>query len=264
METSLFKGQQRLVARALFIGQRLDLRAFEHSQRLAESPLVVSAGAGGAAVLFRYGAVVAFGLSTIEEVAFLEDIKPLVVAPFDAPETEEIVLTGGATGSERVEQGELRLHSFSIERVQLVANVLGKSVVLAHYEASVSASFDRIEPLAAELQRGGTRSPQGRELLVHIGETLIIHEKLVGRLEVLEKPELLWEHPELERLYLRLEDEYELRERHVALERKLELISRTAETLLSLLQNKRSLRVEWYIVILIVVEIILYAYDLLR
>ena len=98
---------------------------------------------------------------------------------------------------------------------------------------------------------------QGRELLRHIGDTLSIQGKMVGRVEVQEKPELLWESPELEQLYLRLEDEYELQERHLALERKLELIARTAETLLELLQHKRSLRVEWYIVILILVEIMI-------
>jgi uncharacterized Rmd1/YagE family protein len=48
----------------------------------------------------------------------------------------------------------------------------------------------------------------------------------------------------------------------VALERKLDLISRTAETLLELMQHKRSLRVEWYIVILIVIEILLTLYEI--
>ena len=77
-----------------------------------------------------------------------------------------------------------------------------------------------------------------------------------------EKPEILWEHPELERLYQRMADEYELRERHAALERKLELIYRSAETLLDLLHSKRTLRVEWYIVILIVVEVLLTLYEM--
>lgn len=85
---------------------------------------------------------------------------------------------------------------------------------------------------------------------------------MVGRVEVAEKPDLLWDHPQLERVYARLLDEYELSERHRALGRKLELISRTAETVLELLQNRRSLRVEWYIVILIVVEILLTLYEM--
>ncbi len=68
---------------------------------------------------------------------------------------------------------------------------------------------------------------------------------MVGRTEVGEKPELLWERPESERFYVRLEDEYELKERHFDLERKLELISRTVETLPELFQSDRSLRLEW-------------------
>lgn len=55
---------------------------------------------------------------------------------------------------------------------------------------------------------------------------------------------------------------FELKERAYALGRKLELITRTAETLLDLLQAQRSLRVEWYITILIVIEIGFTIYEL--
>jgi uncharacterized Rmd1/YagE family protein len=76
-----------------------------------------------------------------------------------------------------------------------------------------------------------------------------------------EKPDVLWEQPALSRLFARLEDEYELSERRLAIDRKLELISRTVSTLVELLQNKRALRVEWYIVILIVMELVLSLYQ---
>ena len=51
-------------------------------------------------------------------------------------------------------------------------------------------------------------------------------------------------------------------ERFTALNRKLELVSRTVETALGILQHRRSLRVEWYIVLLIVFEIGLTLYQL--
>ena len=78
-----------------------------------------------------------------------------------------------------------------------------------------------------------------------------------------EKPEILWEVPERELLYVRLEGEYELQERQRALERKLDVITRTAGTQLELLQAKRSLCVEWYITILVVIEIMLTVYEML-
>ncbi len=52
-------------------------------------------------------------------------------------------------------------------------------------------------------------------------------------------------------------DELEIRDRNVVLERKLDLIARTAKILLDLLQDRRTLRVEWYVVALIVFEIVL-------
>jgi len=54
-----------------------------------------------------------------------------------------------------------------------------------------------------------------------------------------------------------------LRDRDLALARKLDLISRTAETYLDLLNNRQALRVEWYIVVLIVVEIVLSLWQIL-
>ena len=91
---------------------------------------------------------------------------------------------------------------------------------------------------------------------------LLTQTQTVGRVEVTEKPEITWDDVELDRLYERLSVEYELRERDLALTRKLELISRTVQTYLELRQNRLSLRVEWYIVLLILVEILLFLYDL--
>ncbi len=60
----------------------------------------------------------------------------------------------------------------------------------------------------------------------------------------------------------RLELEYELRDCNAVLERKLALISHTAETTLNLLHNRRMLRAERYIVILIVIEVVLYTCEI--
>lgn len=59
-----------------------------------------------------------------------------------------------------------------------------------------------------------------------------------------------------------MESEFEIRERYAALERKLNLISRTVQTVVELLHSKRSLRLEWSIVVLIVIEIMLTLYTL--
>ncbi len=260
----LFPGHTQIRVRGLNIGGRIDLRTVETTHRLAVAPIVLPAGANGCAVLFRYGVVVLFDVEPIEEGSFISHLKPFVDQTYPQSQTEELVLRVAPDGTEDVYNGVLTLQSFDLQRVQMVADVLAKSVVLAHYEADIASVFDRIEPLAESLSREGRAGTRGRELLRHLGGSLLIQHRMVWRVEVAEKSEVLWDRPELERLYARLMDEYDIRDRHLALERKLALVSGTAETLLDLLQQRRSLRVEWYIVLLIVVEILLTLYAMFQ
>jgi uncharacterized Rmd1/YagE family protein len=262
MSAGLYPAGTVLTARALLLGERIDLKGFDSAQRLATSPLVVPAGQGQFVALFRYGAAVLFGINPLQEVAFVEQLAPFVGQPYAKRETEDVKLRVEPAADEQVAGGEIVLHEITVESLQVVADVLAKSVVLGYYEATLAAVFDAVEPFAARLRQGGRRIPKGRDLLSYVGDTLLIQHKMVGRVEVGEKPEVMWERPELSRLFARLEDEFELLERRLAIERKLELISRTVGTLLDLQQNRRALRVEWYIVVLIVFEIFLTLYQM--
>jgi uncharacterized Rmd1/YagE family protein len=249
--------------RAWFLGERLDLRTLERGDTVALVPLMVRAGSEGYAVLFRYGVAVLIGMEPLEAATFLETLGPFVQDEIDEPESEgtEVAVNPHREGHTDSE-GLLLLSELSLERLQIVSHVLAKSTVLAHYEERVAAVFDRIERLASDFQRGVRRPSYGRELLRQIGDVLLTQAQTVGRVEVTEKPEMVWDDAALDRLYERLSAEYELRERDLALGRKLDLIARTAQTYLDLLQNRQGLRVEWYIVILILVEIVLILYDL--
>ncbi len=249
---------------ALLLGERLDTRALERDASLARTPLTLQIADGGIAVLFRYGAVVLFDGSATARDSFVAALAPAVSAPFPIPEREEARLRVRADSDVLVDAGgTICIRERTIEGLQLVADILAKSLVLAHYEQGIAGLFDRIEPLAARLREKGRPGAGGKELLRQIGDVLLIQHNTVGRVETGEKPELLWEHPELERLYMRLAEEYELRDRDRALDRKLEVVSRTVETLLGLIQARSSLRVEWYILVLIVAELLLSLYSFL-
>src|SRR5262249_32235189 len=97
----------------------------------------------------------------------------------------------------------------------------------------------------------------------HIGNALLVQHRVSGRVAVAEKPDVVWDRPDLDRLYMRLEDEYELKERAEALSRKLAVISETAEVLTDMIDTKRSLRLEFIIVVLIVFEIVITGYQIL-
>jgi required for meiotic nuclear division protein 1 len=250
--------------RALLLGERLDTRGLERDDTIATNPLTLRIGQNGIAFLFRYGVAVFAGLSAIEEDDVVRSLGPRITEPSNPPETDQAQILVKPGGEDQVDpSGAVSLKGSSPERLQIVANVLSKSLILSHYETRIAAAFDRIEPLAARLQRSGRTGYQAKQLLQQIGGVLITQHRMVGRVEMEEKPDVLWDHPELERLYSRLEDEYELAERASALEGKLGLINETVGTVLDLVQNQRATRLEWYIIGLIAIEILLSLGDIM-
>ena len=71
-----------------------------------------------------------------------------------------------------------------------------------------------------------------------------------------------WCEIDLERLYARLEDEYELKERVDALSRKLAVVAETANTLADIIDTRRSLRLELVVVVLIALEVVITFYQI--
>jgi len=254
--------RQDLKARALLLGDRLDLKAFKIADCLATTPLTLEVAAdGGVAVLFRYGVVVFFGVSSLDEVRFIDTLKPLITNPYAVPEMEELDIHCGRP-SIGVQSGAVSLDQISLEKLQVIADALSKNLVLSLYEKKVAGEFDKIEPLAQELASHGKVSADSRTLLSKIGHMLLIEHRMVGRAEIGDKPEILWDHPHLGGLYASMEDEFELQERQSALDRKLGLISDTAQTLADVWDNKQLHKLEWYIIGLIVFEIFISLFEM--
>jgi uncharacterized Rmd1/YagE family protein len=253
---------KRFEARAIHVGEHVDGRGLE--LRISpQQPTVLEVGSSGYAVLLRAGAVVLFGVDLLQQERFLADLAPRITDPYKKLETERAtVRLGEADG---VEPDGLTVRELTVERLQVIAEILGKSVILARYELGIAEVFNSIEPLAHQMRDSPSRLPvKQRQLVRHIGEAMLVEQALVGRAEVLEKPDLLWDNPGLDRMYARLEDEYELRERHLALDTKLAVVTRSAQALLDLSQARRSLHVEYYIVALILAECALAIAQLLR
>jgi required for meiotic nuclear division protein 1 len=256
-------GGTRTTARAFFVSDRLNTSGLERGDVLATTPLTFRVNENGVAVLFRYGVVVLIGLNALEEEEFLRGLQSRMTRPF-ARRDEEIAAIELATDKE--EQippgGPLCLQSLSPERLILIAEVLAKSVVLARHEREVAAVFDTTEPFARELASSGRMSSGRSAILKHIGNALSVRHRVTGPVEVSDKPDILWDKPHLERLYARLEDEYELKERAESLNRKLAVIAETAQVLTDIIDTRRSLRLELIIVFLILFEVVMTVYQL--
>jgi required for meiotic nuclear division protein 1 len=252
----------QVTAHALQIGDRINTAGFGE-QVLSGAPLAVRVGANGLAVLFRYGAVVLIGLSAEEETGFLERLGDRTFGKIAPPEEEWANIQVAKEAEEPIPVGgPILVRELSLERLLLVSDALAKSVVLGRDEREVTNVFDTIEPFAHELAKFGKTSRNRTSLLKLLGNALLVQHRVSGRVAVGEKPDVLWDRPDLERLYARLHDEYELGERVETLNRKLTVIADTANTLADIIDTKRSLRLEVIVVFLIAFEIVITFYEI--
>ena len=250
-------------ARAVLLGDRLNIDRSKYTGVVSTAPFCFRDG-DGYAVIFRYGVVVLVGLSPEQEDAVLANcasdvMHPMPVeeerVPFELKPSQEEGPTPG---------GVLQISELSVAHVLVLADVLAKSVALARYEREIASVFDTIEPAASALATTGKLPSARRPLLKLIGSALLAQHRVSGRIAFAEKPDILWEHPELGRLYGRLEDEYEIVERGTILNGKVSVVGSAAETFTDIVDTARSTRLEILIVLLIFAELVIAAAALWR
>ncbi|HXD14040.1 MAG TPA: RMD1 family protein, partial [Xanthobacteraceae bacterium] len=219
----------------------------------------------GFVTLFRYGVAVVAGLDAAEEAAVLRSLRPRLVRPVTPAEEETVLIEIAPDKEDQIlPGGPITLKTMTPEHLIVIADALSKSVVLARDEREVAAVFELVEPFARQLAEHGRAAASRRAILKHVGNALLVQHRVSGRVAVAEKPDVVWDRPDLDRLYARLEDEYELKERAGVLSRKLAVIAETAEVLTDIIDTKRSLRLEIVIVVLIAVELLIAGYQTLH
>jgi uncharacterized Rmd1/YagE family protein len=255
--------KRQITARALLLGERIDLAGLERSDLLSTMPLAFRAGREGYAVIFRYGAVVLIGLSVVEEDELIRGLKPRLSGAFARPEDESVTIEITPDRDDQIAPGgPISVRDLRSPRLLVIADVLAKNVALSRDEREVSKVIEVVEPFAATLARTGRSPSNRREILRTIGQALLVHHRMSGRVEIEEKPDILWDQPEFDRLHARLVDEYELKERASGLSRKLTVIDETARALTDIIDTERSVRLEITIVVLIVVEVLVAVYEI--
>ena len=85
----------RFTARALLLGDRIDLNGLERADAISASPLAFHVGQSGKVALYRYGVAVLAGLTPLEEEDVLARLRDRVVGSPLRKEDEAVILLVG-------------------------------------------------------------------------------------------------------------------------------------------------------------------------
>ena len=110
------------------------------------------------------------------------------------PEIDQVSIVIKSEGEDQIDStGAIVLKEASAERLQIIADVMSKSIVLALHESQIAVAFDRLEPLAAGIERRSRGGPKATQLIQQIGDILLTQHRMVGRVAIEDKPDVLWE-----------------------------------------------------------------------
>jgi len=139
---------------------------------------------------------------------------------------------------------------------KIVTFTLAQSLALERIEKDVDAALDKAQNILERFEKSRVlfRIKPAVKSLISVLRTRF---DAISDVMVLEKPEILWEEPELDVLYEELRDIFEIDERFRAVDKKLEDILEMGQIISDLASASRELLLESLIILLIIVEIIL-------
>ena len=153
---------------------------------------------------------------------------------------------------------EVRLREFTLEKLLIVSLTLAQSVALDHFEAAVSRAMARFQPVVSALSNEGKLVLPHREVLRIVGFAMEVRAAVLDNLTLFDDPPETWESESLAHLDSALYSQFDLEERLGAIKEKLTYLNDAGATLLDLLNTRKNHRLEWIIILLILVEILLF------
>jgi len=250
-------------AETAYLGESVDLRKVQESLKQyaflnRDHPLVVRLLKDQYAVLTKFGAITFWNVPYRLRLQFLKEIQPFVKSRKDNYQYDEDtkVLAGG--DMTKITFDKIFLPTLGADEIKIISYVLSQSVALERYEDDIETSLSEIGTIVENLKVSGRALLSEKELLRQIGKVLSVKQIAVAHLSLFDKPEEVWESPELEQIYNKMSAEYELQDRFDVLDEKIKYLSDTAQMLMNFLAEKRSEFLEMIIILLFIVDLILW------
>lgn len=212
--------------------------------------------------VFAFGVVVFFDVPKENAESLLKQLAAYGEEPATSFETEDYRVVIDPEAKISAEFEHVVLPKLDVNLLYVVAEVLAQSVAIEHVEKKVVDIVNRFERVTAGLEKGGKIRARTSEVLKTIGAGRSITQYVLSQLSLLDKPDSTWEDRDVETTFTGMRKMFELEDRFRAIEFRLDFIQGTSELVLDLLQNKRSVSLEWAIIYLFIIDLVLVVYEI--
>ena len=212
---------------------------------------------------FSYGCVVTWGLSEAQEREMLKLLTTAGCAqePLDEHEVDDFGYTHqlqpSASGSKPgIAKDVVYLSTLDVREKLAVSFALAQSVKLGVFERTVEQTIQETRSIPERMALDGKIRLQRTSITKRIGQLFVDRASINLHSDILDHPEFFWEDDEWLPLYLRAAKYLEIDRRAEVLNKRLDIIKELFDMLASELHNSHSNKLEWIIIILIVLEVV--------
>ncbi len=194
-------------------------------------------------------------MSQQEIAQFFSEIKPICRNYSDDKISE--------TFSVSIKKGELKVGFNTVElpelnevMLRLVMLNVSQSVALNRFSEITEALLIETNAHTNYLEKHGKLDISGHKLKRFIGKILNIKNRISENLYIFDSPEITWENEQLNQLNTELKKTFDLKDRYHYIHDRIEIIKENLELFKDIMDHRESSRLEWIIIILILVEVV--------
>lgn len=205
---------------------------------------------------FSFGAVVSWGSNKEDSLRFIKTFHHYEVQAHKDLESDEFTYFYGSAPA-KINEDDICLPDQDPYTKLAISYAIAQSVKLETFETSIQKTFNKTKHLPEDLATKGKIFLSRREIRRKTGQLFIERSSINLHLDVLDTPEIFWEFPELEPLYKMAAVYLDINTRVEILNHRLKVLHELLEMLGNELNHQHSSRLEWTIILLIVIEVVL-------
>jgi len=203
------------------------------------------------AFIFPYGAIVLWNFSEKHTNELLQSLSPLAKTPISQPEKYNYMYGAKAAYHDDL----ITLPDSCVETKIAFSYSLAQSTKLSAFEIVLHNTFAATQHIPEGLAKTGVIALSRKEIRKKIGQLFIERSSINLHINALDTPEFFWENAEYDPIYQLMSNELDIAERTSTLNQQLDVLHDLFDMLGNELNHQHSSRLEWAIIILIVIEV---------
>ncbi|WP_435134387.1 RMD1 family protein [Formosa sp. A9] len=205
--------------------------------------------------IFQYGIVSFFNTPSKDIEKYLKQLLPFC-KNYNTERISEDIQVVVQPEQLKVEFQRIILPELDAEMIRLIMLNASQSVALDMYSELSEALLLDTHKHTQYLEQNGKLDISGHKLKRFIGKTLNIKNKIAENLYIFDSPDSTWESEQLNRLNLGLKQTFDLKDRYRLIHDRIAIIKENLELFKDIMDHNESSKLEWIIIILILVEVV--------